>query len=378
MKYFYLCIISAVMACMAGCGGSGSNASESGVGDTLTRHASLLTIVDRGGWVDVAVADPWNEGRQLARYALVHRDSVMPDSLPEGAVTVTVPLRRSVVYSAVHTSPIVELGAVDAIAGVADAQYFWPGDTISALVASGRIVDIGNSMQPTMERVLELQPDAILLSPYENAGHGEIALSAAPLIECADYMEATPIGRAEWVLLLGELYGRRDEARAILDGVIDGYGDLVYKVGRSELPAPTVITEMPQSGVWYVPAGGSYMSRMLADAGGVNPWADEAGAGSLQLDAEAVLAKGEDAGVWLVRTFGFDAGLSTLVDATPLSREFKAFKNGCVYGCNTAEAPIYNDIAFHPERVLADYVAIFHPDVMEGYALRYYKKLDLR
>lgn len=376
MKHFHLLFFCLLLVGMAGCNGSGERFDDDGGGDTLTFHASLLTIIDYGGWVDVTVSDPWKEGVSLARYALVHRDSVMPDSLPAGSAVVRVPLRRTIVYSSVHTSPIVEMGAVGAVAGVADARYFPQGDTIAALVDSGRIADIGSSMQPSMERVLELEPDAILLSPYENAGHGEIALASAPLIECADYMESTPIGRAEWILLLGELYGRRAEARAILDGVIERYGELAYKVGLSKIARPKVITEMPQSGVWYVPAGGSYMSRMLTDAGGINPWAEDGGAGSVQLDASAVLAKAEDADVWLLRTFGFDVRPSSLTDATPLAREFKAFKDGNIYGCNTAVAPIYNDIAFHPERILADYVAIFHPDVMDGYELRYYKKAD--
>ncbi|MGM9845236.1 MAG: ABC transporter substrate-binding protein [Muribaculaceae bacterium] len=359
---------------MASCAGGRADSADDCVGDTLTHHAALLTLVDCGDRVVAEIADPWRPGCSLHRYVLVARDAELPADLPAEAEVVRVPLQRSVVYSAVHTSAIAELGAISAIAGVADAMYFAAADTVAALVRKGRIADIGSSMQPSVERVIDIDADAVLLSPYENTGHGVIASAGVPIIDMADYMENTPQGRAEWLLLLGELYGCRDEAKAIFDKVVADYNALKAKAEAASESRPLVLMEMPQRGVWYAPAGDSFMSHMISDAGGVNPWADTAGSGSVQLDVPAVIDRAEAADVWLVRTFGYDVTLPLLADASSLVTRIKAYKSGNVYGCNTASAAIFNDIAFHPERVLADFVAIFHPQVMPGYTPRYYRK----
>ena len=193
-------------------------------------------------------------------------------------------------------------------------------------------------------------------------------------VECADYLEPTPIGRAEWILLLGELTGRRDEARQILTDVIDNYTDLVFKATTAKSPRPKVLTETEQSGVWYVPAGQSYQARMLTDAGAFYPWGAEEGTGSLPLSLEKVAERAIDADVWLVRGYGYTPSAKTLVAQNPRYAAFKPVKDGNVYGCDTAERPIFNDIAFHPDRILADYVAIFHPDAMPDYELKYFSK----
>ena len=367
-------VASGAALLMASCAGGGADRADDCAGDTLTHHASLLTLVDCGDRVVAEIADPWHGGATLHRYVLVGRDADVAADEAAGAEVVRVPLQRSVVYSAVHTAAIAEIGAVNAIAGVADAMYFAAGDTVAALVKSGRIADIGSSMQPSVERVIDINADAVLLSPYENTGHGVIASAGVPIIDMADYMENTPQGRAEWLLLLGELYGCREEAKAIYDKVVADYNALKAKAAAAGGRRPPGSAPMPQRGVWYAPAGDSFMSHMISDAGGVNPWADTEGSGSVQLDVPAVIDRAEEADVWLVRTFGYDVTLPLLADASTLVTRVRAYQTGNVYGCNTATAAIFNDIAFHPERVLADFVAIFHPQVMPGYTPRYYRK----
>lgn len=189
-------------------------------------------------------------------------------------------------------------------------------------------------------------------------------------------MEPSPIGRAEWILLLGELFGRRDEARKVFDNVINDYNGLVLKAKLAQTERPKVLVETEQSGVWYLPAGKSYQARMLADAGAYYPWEDTDGQGSLALSLESVAAKAIDADVWLIRTYGYETGPSTLIGLNPRYSSFKAVKEGGIYSCDSAIRPIFNDIAFHPERVLADYVAIFHPEVLPEHELRYFRRIE--
>lgn len=363
------------MAALTSCGGRGSSTLSTASGDTLTSRSELLTIVDCGDYTAVMINDPWNDGRLLASYALVDRDATEGTTVPEGFQTIKVPLERSIVYSSTNMSAIGELGRLDGVCAVADGNYYNSADTVAKLIAAGRLSDIGNSMSPKLETLVELSPDAILTSPYENAGHGVLDALKVPVIECADYMETTPTGRAEWLLLLGELYGERDKARKLYSQVAERYESLRDSIAATVTERPRVLTELLTSGVWYVPGGQSYMANMLRDAGADYPWNDNASAGSLQLDAAAVIDKASDADIWIMRNFG-DVTLASLAGMSPLYTNIKAYQNGNVYNCNLSESMIFNDIAFHPELILAEMAALFHPELFPDYKTRYYSKIQ--
>lgn len=346
---------------------------EVGAADTLTHHARYLTIADcGGGLVRVDIANPWDDDKMLARYALVDRDSVVPDTLPSDIVVIRTPVERAAVFSSVHTGAFEELGALGQVAAIADRQYFTPVDTVSILLGKGEIVDLGSVSSPSVELMAASGVKAVLRSPMQGVAGAKYP-SGVAAVECADYMEPTPIGRAEWILLLGELTGKRQVARDILDKVIDNYSSLVFKAGSATTPRPKILAETEYSGVWYVPQGGSYMARLYADAGADWPWADTTGSGSLSLSLEEVAAKALDADMWLVRSYGYETTTSTLKALNPRYTAFEAWKRGNIYSCDTEKRNIFNDVAFHPDKVLAEYIAIFHPELMPGYELQYFK-----
>ena len=139
------------------------------LGDTLDiRYASHLQMVERENYTVVNLRNPWDTLQILHTYVLVpHGEVYDADSLPEGTV-VRVPLQRSIIYTAVHCGLVEELGAVDAVAGVCDARYIHQS-MVKSMLADGRISDLGNSMNPDVERMISIRPDALLLSPFENS-----------------------------------------------------------------------------------------------------------------------------------------------------------------------------------------------------------------
>lgn len=354
MKCVALWIAALAVALSCSCGKGNPAAAVAGAGDTVTSRASLLTIVERSGWVEVTVADPWNAGRRLGAYALVQRDSAA--DFPAGYERVDVPLRRSIVYSGVHTSAIAGLGATGAIAGVADGTYLPEGDPLRRLVAAGRVRDIGSSMSPSVEDAIDLSPDAVLLSPFENQATGGIEKAGAPLVYMADYMENSPTGRAEWLLLLGYLYGHPDEAMTACEGVCSRY-DSIAAEARRRTDRPRVFTERPSSGVWYVPGGSSYMARLLADAGADYLWSDNSGTGSVPLDEAAVIDRAADADFWLLKEYA-PMSAERLRAEVPHAAMFKAFPRG-VRVCDTRGTTFVNDLAFRPDLILRDLAAVF-------------------
>ena len=366
-----LFLASAILA-LSGCtSGHGTNTGATEEGDTLTRAARHLTLIDRDGYVEAIISTPWTAADKPGHYLLVPRGHDI--DAPDGTAVVHVPLERSVVFSSVHTSPIFELGAGEAIAGVADGQYFASTDTVARLLSAGLIADVGAAASPSPEQILALEADAVLMSPMPESDYTVYTRNGIVALPMADYLELDPLGRAEWIKLLGVLYGQREKADSIYNDVCTAYNQLrnADKAGA----APRVLTETITSGVWYLPAGDSYMARMLDDAGGDYPWADVKSEGSIALDAEGVLDRAPDADVWFIRSFGPVPSLESLAAANPAAEHIKAFREGNVYVCDTSRKNIFNDIAFHPEKVLRDLVIIMHPASHAGEGPVYFEKL---
>ncbi|MBR5102492.1 MAG: ABC transporter substrate-binding protein [Muribaculaceae bacterium] len=339
--------------------------------DEGIKYAQLLSINHGNGFTEVKIADPWNEGSTLHTYVLVHRDSVVPANVPQGTV-VRVPLERALVYSAVHTGVMKELGHIGAVAGITDASYFTDPDMVSA-INNETVADCGSSMAPTIEKVINLRPDGILLSPYQDAAYGQVTQLGIPIIECADYMEFTPLGRAEWIKFYGELLGERERADSIFTAVETAYEQCKLNAANAK-SKPVVLTETIYNGMWNVPGGKSYMARLLLDAGADYPWSDNDNTGSLALDFTQVLEKAQNADVWLIKSYAIHS-LADLEGAYSLNSSFKAFKQGKVYSCDTKATRFFEEFPFHPEILLQEYTAIFHPEIAKDYQPRYFKPL---
>lgn len=333
-------------------------------GDTLTVEAELLTIVDCHGYTIVDVENPWKKGALLKRYALVHRDSAVPEKIPVDAEVVKIPINSALVYSSVHAGAFHELGCIDAVTGIVDAEYYKIPEIVEG-VNEGKIINAGNSMAPTIEKIVELSPQVILSSPFQNAGHGAIEKLGIPIVECADYMEASPLGRAEWIKFIGELLCKRKEATDIYNEVVNEYNALCAKV-KGIKDKPIVISEMMTDGVWFLPGGGSYMAQMFADAGATYPWDKDNSTGSLQLDFATVYDKAHNADYWIIKSPEPNFSLANLESKYPLNKKFEAFSKGGVYVINTVESSFFEDFPFHPERLLREYIILFHPKVLDG------------
>ena len=343
-------------------------------GDTLTlQYAQLITLIDYEGYSVASIRDPWNKGRTLHKYVLVPRQAALPESLPKGTLVRT-PVSKAVIYTAVHSALVQELGGLKQIAGVCDFQYIHLPYIIKG-VEEGSILDCGDAMSPDIERIIDLEPDALMLSPFENSGgYGRAEELGVPLIECADYMETSALGRAEWMKFYGRLFGRAEVADQLFSEVSENY--LALKAQASQAGnRPTVITDLKTGSVWYVPGGQSTQGKLWADANVAYPYADDSHSGSLALSFEAVFEKAGDADIWVMRyNRPQDMTYQGLVADYHGYAELKAFKSHQVYGCNTGHTAFYEETPFHPDRLLRDYIQISHPEIDLG-GLTYFEKL---
>ena len=259
---FYLHILCAVL-CLTACGGhktaSSSNDQE---GDTLVmRHAKNLTVIHYDHYTAVKLRNPWDTLKTLHTYILVDKNSPEPSSLPEGTI-VRIPVEKALIYSSVHCGLFDELGIADHIAGICDLQYI-KLEKVRKACLEGRVADCGNGMNPNIERIIDLHPDALLISPFENSGgYGRVEKLDIPIIECADYMESSPLGRAEWMRFYGLLTGTASQADSLFNQVEQTYLSL-SRLAQNEPDRPTVLGELKNGAAWYVPGGQSTTGQLF-------------------------------------------------------------------------------------------------------------------
>ena len=447
MKKLYILLCGATVALlMAACQGGKTAAADAEAGDTLEmKYAKLLTIVKHGDgeessdaaegidyqYAEAIVANPWKAGTLLHRYILIPKGeegdktvAMLAKRRSMGARcttdTVRTPVERSAVFIAPHCQLMYELGCQQAIRGVCDLNYInipdvrkraasagnaSAGNASSEKASSGNasaqnsIVDCGSSMAPDIERIIALKPEAILVSPFENSGgYGKLDKLHIPIIEAADYMESSPLGRAEWMKFYGLLFGKASKAadekaskaadgkasKAVLSASCEATADSLFsqiekeylklKAEAGKLPKGlSILTERKTGGVWYVPGGQSTIGILLKDANARYIFEDDQHSGSLAMSPEQILAKGKLVDVWAFKYFG-GAPLSQaqLLQEYDGYKALAAFNRGNIYQVDTSTVPYFELTSFHPELLLREFIILAHGERFGK--LKFYKK----
>lgn len=420
---------------LTACQGGKTTAGEAEEGDTLKmKYAKLLTIVKHGEkgtaslnndaegaeyqYAEVNVANPWKAGTLLHRYILIPKGKEGDETVARLALqrtsgmgcttdTVRTPVERSAVFIAPHCQLMYELGCQQAIRGVCDLDYINIPDVkkraalsrntaarkasvgnVSAGKASvgNSIVDCGSSMAPDIERIIALKPEAILLSPFENSGgYGKLDKLHIPIIEAADYMESSPLGRAEWMKFYGMLFKKDGNApKTALAASCEPKADSLFaKIEKEYLKLKaeaagypkglSILTERKTGNVWYVPGGQSTIGILLKDANARYIFEDDEHSGSLAMSPEQILAKGKQVDVWAFKYFG-GAPLSQaqLLQEYDGYKALAAFSRGNIYQVDTSTVPYFELTSFHPELLLREFIILAHGERFGK--LRFYKK----
>lgn len=354
-------------------------------GDTLRlSYAENIVIVKHDNYYVAELKDPWKKGRTLHTYILVENGAPSPDV--KGTV-VTIPLTRSVVFNTAHASLLEMLGADAQIKGVCDLKYMnLPRMQQRAQLPAGKslaVTDCGDSMQPDIEQIINLKADAVLLSPFENSGgYGRLEKINVPIIECADYMETSALGRAEWMKFYALLYGKEHEAERLFHEVDSAYHALSAKakeMGKQR----SIITEKLTGNTWYVAGGHSSVGQLIADANGKYAWADDNHSGSLPLPFETVLERAGNADVWV---FNWSNSAPPTYESLAAEyhgyKQMKAFREHNVWYIDTQKVPYFEEVSFRPDFLLRDFILLLHSDlaspeaILGEHAPRYFAPLE--
>ena len=336
MKHLWTTILACILLCSCTNGRTG----EAMEGDTLSmRHARHVCAVRCGDIVSIDIRNPWDTATLLR------------------SIKVKVPVKRAAVYSATHAALLEELGVARYIGGIFDTKYL-KNSRLREDLANGDIRDLGTSNAVNIEQVMDLQPDLLMPSPYESqGGYGRLEQMGTPIMECADYMEVSPLARAEWIRVYGMLFGVEQRADSLFQEIEQRYNGLKDLASTCK-ERPRLLTERPLNGTWHVPNGESTTGILYRDAGADYLFADIPGSGASALSIEMVLNRAMHADLWLIKSFA-SLTKEQVIDDTPACKHIPAR----LLVCNTEEVPFFEETPFHPEYLLGNLISVLHPEL---------------
>ncbi len=343
------------------------------------RYARNFSVERLETHKEISVRNTWagaSDREQI--YALVPRDAELPE-LPEDAIVVRTPVQRLAIMATVFLGPIDDLDLYDSLIGIAYLDYV-NSPQARQRVVDGQTKEIQSGTAMDVEAMLMLQPDLILTSTTGNPSfdiHPQMLRAGLPVVVTASYMEQHPLARTEWIKFVAAFYDKEAEAEAIFDETARRYEALTQLTEDVE-NRPSVFASAPYSGIWRVPGGQSYIATALRHAGADYLWANLDSQGTVPLDLEIILRRANDADFWINPSH--HASIRALLAADERFVGFRALREQNVFN-NTVRVnehggnDIYERGVSRPDEVLADFIKIFHPELVPEHEFVFYERL---
>jgi len=317
----------------------------------------------------IRITKPWPEATKTFTYVCAASHKNIPDSLGKYTFIQT-PVQNLVVTSTTHISSIVALNQQDKLIGFPNLDYI-SSPVVRTMIHDGKVMELGDQQSLNFEKTVDLQPQLIvgLSMDSETSKFNQFEKAGIPVLYNADWVETTPLGKAEWIKFFGVLFDQQEEANEYFQKIVTEYNNAKKLVSEVK-EKPTVLSGSIFQDVWYAPQGESWMAVFIRDAQGDYVWKDTKGTGSLSLSLEAVLEKGMEADVWIgPGQFSSYVGMGA---GNKHYEKFKAFQQKRIYSYSmkkgeTGGLIFYEDAPNRPDLVLKDLIFILHPDVLPDY-----------
>jgi iron complex transport system substrate-binding protein len=346
--------------------------------DVQLKYAQGFQVVHGEDYIRVIVPNPWDRRRNLGVYVLVDKGRAESVELQEGETLIELPLERVAIMSSSNVGYFSLLNQLDLIKAVADGDRLY-NKKLRQGIDLGSVRVLGNSASVNTEQLLVCDCDIFVQTAFQSVKSTDRALKDAGIavLYNTDWMEKTPLGRAEWIKFFGLLTGKNEQADSIFRVIEQNYIALKQLADTLDYK-PDVLVGALYKDVWYMPGGASYKAHLLADAGTAYHWANDSTEGSLALSFETVVANQLNAPVWIDVPFRTK---KELLASDERYAAFDAFKIGTMYhNLNRANESGGNDYwetgLCRPDEVLADLVRIFHFEELPDGELKYYGRVQ--
>jgi iron complex transport system substrate-binding protein len=367
------CLIFATVIGM-GCSPSGGQIEHL----TSGNYASGFILEKKEGITHATVFNPWSSARNISMtYYLVNHDSTIHQS-PIGRNYIKTPVRRVICLSTTHVAYLDVLGETESIVGISGSRYI-STPAVRERMEQGLVPDVGYGQNLNYELIVKQEPDVVILYGIGSEVTGQarkLQELGIPVVMMAEYLEETPLGKAEWIKLAGALFEKEELANEYFRYVEHEYNRLKNLAADKE-QKPSVLVGSPYMDAWWVPGGNSYMANLIADAGADYPGKVNKSNESYVISFENALEWASQADVWI--NMGNLSSRQEIVAADERFGMFRVFQKGKIYNnikrlSTQGGNDFWESGTVNPHLVLHDLISVFHPDLSEG-DLIYYQEI---
>ncbi|GAB5399908.1 MAG: ABC transporter substrate-binding protein [Aureisphaera sp.] len=347
------------------------------IAQTEVKYAEGFTIASFDTHKVITLTNPWPGADVSYRYILKNDDSKIEGESNADAV-LQLPIDNIVVTSTTHIPSLEMLGEAQSLIGFPNLDYISSENT-RALIAAGKVKELGKNEDLNTELLIDMNPDVVVTFAVEGANKtiANIKKTGIPVLYNSDWTETHPLGKAEWIKFFGALFNKEKEADSIFDNIERNYNQ-AKALAATTTSRPTVLSGAMYKDIWYLPQGDSWAARFIDDAHGEYLWKDSKGTGSISLNLESVLEKGQQANFWIGP--GQFSSYSQMEEVHTVYSQFDAFKSNQVYSFTNKKGEtggvLYYELAPNrPDIVLKDIIKILHPEIIPDHELYFFSSL---
>lgn len=319
---------------------------------------------------EVGVVNPWKNGEILARYYLVHN---YRQEVPSDGIKIQIPVSKVAITSATQTEFLQLLGVIDQVTGVCSPALLY-NPFLRKKAESNQLVDLGDAFNMNIERTIQLNPDMVIKTGYNQSDPQSVPLNKAgiPVVYNNEWMESCLLARAEWIRFLAVFWDKESLADSLFRHIEYQY-NTVKALALQVEKKPTIMSGSNFRGTWYKPGGVSFMAQLFRDAGGSYFYENDSTQGSLPLQVESVLKNFSQTDVWLNCNF---KSMSELLTSDSKHSLFRPVSLNRVYHFNRRMLPsgandFWESAVARPDLLLRDVMHILHPSLLPNHELVY-------
>lgn len=346
------------------------------------KYAIGFTAEDYGTYKILEIKNPWPKAEKSYRYLLLkanHDVAFWNAQKNQFDGIFEVPIEKIVVTSTTHIPALELLNAEETLIGFPGIDYI-SSEKTRHRIENKFIRELGKNEGINTEVLLELKPNLVVGFGVDgkNRTFETIKKSGIPVIFNGDWVEESPLAKAEWIKFFGVLFNKEKEADSIFNSIENNYLG-AKKLAQNAQRQPTVLSGAMHNDIWFLPNGNSTEAQLFKDANAHYLWHDSKGTGSLSLNFETVFSKAKDADIWLSPSNY--PNKDALKNGNPHHAMFKAFQNNTIYSSISTTGSSGGILYFElgttrPDWVIKDLIKIFHPELLKNHDLYFFKPLN--
>lgn len=344
-------------------------------------YAEGFTITKNGNHSILEIKSPWPNSTQTFKYVLISAEEAAKTTFLKdqyNGILIT-PIKKIVVTSTTHIPALELLNVEETLIGFPGTDYI-SSEKTRIRIDSSLVRELGKNEGINTEVLLDINPNVVVAFGVDGKSKSLETIKKAniPVIYNGDWVEKSPLAKAEWIKFFGALYNKEKQAHSIFNKIEKDYTQ-AKKLALNAKNKPTILSGAMHKDVWYLPNGTSTEAQFLKDANTNYLWSDTTEKGSIALNFEVVYEKAKTADLWLSPSYY--TSLEALEEASQHYTKFDAFKNKQVYSFTNTTGKnggvLYYELGTaRPDLVLKDIIKICHPELLENYEPFFFKKLD--